>query len=447
MADPAIPIRVLIAEDSPDDAALIMRELKKSGYAPDWERVDTAEAMRAALKEKSWDVVLSDFVIPGFGGLEALRITRESGLDLPIILVSGQVGEEVAVEAMKAGAGDFVMKDRLGRLGSVVKRELADAASRRNVRRAEIEWRTAFDSVRDPLFFHDHDYRVVRANAAYAKVAGMTLQDLLGKPYWEVFPKQNGPLASCKAANEGGDDHAEEDFQTPSGETWSSRSSVIRDERGNYLFSFHLMQDVTERIRAAARLRSVLNDTIVALSMTVEHRDAYIAGHQRRTALLATAIGVELGYDADRIEGLRIGALIHDIGVISVPAEILSRPGKLNPVEFEIVKNHSQTSHEIVKGIDFPWPIADMILQHHERLDGSGYPRGLKGDQILPEAQVIVVADVVEAMSSHRPYRTARGVDAALEELQSNRGRLYDPACVDACVTLFREKGFTFAPQ
>lgn len=422
MADAAVPIRILIVEDSPDDAALVMRELKKSGYAPEWERVETAEAMRAALGAKDWDLILSDFVIPGFGGLEALKIARGSKLDLPIILVSGQVGEETAVEAMKAGAGDFVMKDRLGRLGSVVKRELADAATRRNMRRAEIEWRAAFDSVRDPLFFHDREFRIVRANAAYAALAGKPVQDLIGKPYWEAFPKRDGPLAGCKAATEGDADHSEEDFRTPAGDTWTSRSSVIRDEHGKYLFSFHMMQDITERNRAAARLRAVLDDTIVALSMIVEHRDAYTAGHQRRTALLATAIGAELGFDPARREGLRIGALIHDIGVISLPAEILSRPGKVNPIEYQMIQGHSQIGHDIVRGIDFPWPIADMILQHHERLDGSGYPDGLKGDRILLEARVIGVADVVEAMCSHRPYRPALGIDKALDELQSNRG-------------------------
>lgn len=444
MAEEAIPLRVLFSEDSPDDAALVIRELRKSGYAPEWERVETAEAMRAALRDKPWDLVLSDFVIPGFGGLEALRIARESGLDLPIVLVSGQVGEEVAVEAMKAGAGDFVMKDRLGRLGAVVKRELADAASRRSVRQSDIEWRTAFDSVRDPIFFHDAGFRVIRANQAYAKVAGMEINDILGKPYWEAFPRLGGPLPACGAAMEGQTDHAEEEFRTPSGETWASRSSVIRDERGDYLFSFHTLIDITERDRAAARQKKILDGAITALSATVEHRDAYTAGHQHRTAALAIAIGRELGFDADRLEGLRIAALIHDLGVISLPAEIQTRPGKLNPIEFEMVKGHSQIGYDIVKDIEFPWPIADMILQHHERINGSGYPQGLKGPDILQEAKIIGVADVTEAMCSHRPYRPALGAEAAIAELLAHRGTLYDEASVDACVRLFRDKGFSF---
>ena len=176
-------LRVLIVEDSTDDAALLVRELEQNGFKLSSERVDTAAAMLSALKNKRWDIILSDYIIPEFGGIEALKIAQQSDRDLPFIVVSGKVGEEMLVEAMKAGASDFVLKDRLGRLSAAVKRELTDAAARRGIRRAEIEWRTAFDSVRDPIFFHDTEYRILRANLAYAEHAHMAIKDVIGKYY------------------------------------------------------------------------------------------------------------------------------------------------------------------------------------------------------------------------------------------------------------------------
>ncbi len=154
------------------------------------------------------------------------------------------------------------------------------------------------------------------------------------------------------------------------------------------------------------------------------------------------AIGWELGLDKDRVEGMRLGATIHDIGKIFVPAEILNRPGQLSKIEYAIVLTHPEAGYDIVKGIEFPWPVAEMILQHHERLDGSGYPRGLKGDQINLEARILAVADVVEAIASHRPYRPSLGLKAAVSEIVRNRGVLYDPEVVDACVRVLEEQGY-----
>ena len=173
-------------------------------------------------------------------------------------------------------------------------------------------------------------------------------------------------------------------------------------------------------------------------------RDAYTAGHERRVAELATAIAREIGLNEDKIEGLFLAATIHDLGKINVPAELLSKPGKLTPLEYQMLQTHVQAGYEIIKGVKFPWPIAQIVLQHHERLDGSGYPQGLKGEAMLPEAKILAVADVVESMMSHRPYRQALGVEVALAQVEQSQGRLYDPAAVEACVRLFRNKGFNF---
>ncbi len=204
-----------------------------------------------------------------------------------------------------------------------------------------------------------------------------------------------------------------------------------------------MRKEVEERLLTSQKkLMSTLSGTIEAIALTVEMRDMFTAGHQKHATELAVAIAGELGLPADQIEGIRVGASIFDIGKIAIPAEILNRPGRLREQEYALVKSHPQVGYDIVKNIDFPWPVAQMILHHHERLDGSGYPDGLKGEAILLEARIIGIADAVEAMCSHRPYRSALGVDAALAEIIGQRGKLYDPAAVDACVRLFREKGF-----
>ena len=202
--------------------------------------------------------------------------------------------------------------------------------------------------------------------------------------------------------------------------------------------------DITDRVEALRRLDRALEGTVEALASTVEMRDAYTAGHQRRVATLSDAIAKEMGLSADRIHGLRLAGTVHDLGKINIPADILSKPGQLTPLEYEFVKTHPQVGYDILKPVEFHWPIADIILQHHERLDGSGYPKGLKGDAILLEARVLAVADVVEAMTSHRPYRPAAGIQAALAEISRGRGKLYDPVVVDACLELFNSGKFKF---
>ncbi len=214
-------------------------------------------------------------------------------------------------------------------------------------------------------------------------------------------------------------------------------------DRGNKGFVVHV-QDITERKQAEKRLKETMNATIQTMSKIVEVKDPYTAGHQQRVSQLTTAIAKELNLSQDKIEGIRIASLIHDIGKISVPTEILSKSITLTDIEFSLLKEHSQIGYDILKSIDFSYPVAQIILQHHERSNGSGYPNSLKCDKILLEAKIIGIADVVEAISSHRPYRPALGIDKALEEISKNKGVLYDPEVVDICLKLFKEKGFKF---
>jgi len=191
------------------------------------------------------------------------------------------------------------------------------------------------------------------------------------------------------------------------------------------------------------QLQKAMEGIIHAMSLTVESRDPYTAGHQRRVSDLAHAISKKMGLPENQAEGIRMAGMIHDVGKISVPAEILSKPTRLTGIEFNLIKIHPQVGYDILKGIVFPWPLAQMVLQHHEKWNGSGYPQGLSGEDILLEARILCVADVVEAMASHRPYRPGLGIDTALDEISKNKGALYDPDVVDACVIVFKT-GFEF---
>ncbi|HOZ61133.1 MAG TPA: PAS domain S-box protein [Smithellaceae bacterium] len=232
---------------------------------------------------------------------------------------------------------------------------------------------------------------------------------------------------------------------------FESQAGLLLDENKQPIGFRGIARDITDRKKAQderdqvlARLRKTLGTMIQAMSAAVEARDPYTSGHQRRVAALARSIAAEMNLSRDQIEGIRMAASIHDMGKISIPAEILSMPRKLSKLEFDLVKTHSQAGHDIIKDIDFPWPIANIILQHHERINGSGYPHGLRGDNILLEARILAVADVVEAMASYRPYRPALGLDTALEEITRNKNILYDGEVVEACLKIFREKKYEF---
>ncbi|ATX79723.1 PAS domain S-box-containing protein/HDIG domain-containing protein [Mariprofundus aestuarium] len=226
-------------------------------------------------------------------------------------------------------------------------------------------------------------------------------------------------------------------------------SIVVEKDNGDTYFNAFL-RDITDKNRACDELlkshfdlKDSLAGTVGAISKAVEARDPYTAGHQQRVAEIACAIAEEMGLDEGQIEGIRMGASIHDIGKIQTPAELLSKPTQLTKFEFQLIKEHTTIGYDILKDIKFPWPVADIAHQHHERVDGSGYPQGLKGDEICLEARIVAVADVVEAISSHRPYRAALGIDFALDEIKAKRGIFYDPEAVDACLKAYEDKRFS----
>lgn len=226
-------------------------------------------------------------------------------------------------------------------------------------------------------------------------------------------------------------------------ESLTTHSIALIREKNRRLHAERALSQSQQAVEMANRLNRSMEQIIIAMSSTIELRSPYTAGHQKRVALLVREIARTMGLSDDEAHGFFLAATIHDIGDIEVPAEILVRPAKLSALEFQLVKRHSQTGYELLKGIEFPWPIAEIILQHHERLDGSGYPRGLKGDDIILGARIIAVADVVEAMSSHRPYRPAHGIDLALAEIEGGKDTKYDARVVEACKQVF-QSGFAF---
>jgi PAS domain S-box-containing protein len=317
------------------------------------------------------------------------------------------------------------------------------------LKQSEKRYRSLFENAQEGIYRSTPDGRITMANPAMARVFGYatpeelmhSITNIASQLY--VQPGERKKIMET-VANQGSLVNYETQFYRKNGSIiWGSLTmSTVRDEKGNILHYEGLIEDVTNRKESAERIRKALGATIQAIAVIVETRDPYTAGHQRRVSDLGRAIATEMNLPSDQIEGIRMAAAIHDLGKISVPAEILSKPTKLTNIEFNLIKIHPQSGHDILKEIEFPWPVAKIVLEHHERINGSGYPNGLKGDNILLESRVLAVADTVEAMASHRPYRPGLGIEAALEEIGNNKGIFYDTTVVDACLRLFRDKGF-----
>ncbi len=299
------------------------------------------------------------------------------------------------------------------------------------------------------------DEKLTYANPRFAEMLGYTLDEITGMNSDRFVVAEDLPLmrANQRALLEGQQQSVSYNFRA---RRKNGMEVVFGVNSVRTLFNgkpavIGTALDISERKRAQGQiaayvkqLESSMLGTVHVISHMVELRDPYTSGHERRVGALAKAIGAELGLAQNCCEGLEIIGLVHDLGKIAVAAEILSKPGKLTPIEFEMIQSHAQVGYDILKDVEFLWPLAETILQHHERLDGSGYPRGLKGEQMLLEARIIAVADVVEAMTSHRPYRAAFGLDAALQEIERAKGTVFDAAVVDACVKLFRQGRFAF---
>lgn len=582
-----ISLRVLIVDDSDDDAKLMIRQLRNGGYDPKWKRVETAETMKAALESQQWDVILCDYKMPRFNSPAALKVLQDIKIDIPFIIVSGAIGEDTAVAAMKSGAHDFLMKDKLAKLVVAIEREIREAKIRQEkktademLKKSEENFRHSLDNSPLGIRIVSADGKTLYANQEVLKIYGFdSIEEFSTIPhkkrytpdcyaehkkreerrkrgeiipyyelsiirkdgeirYLEVFRKQvlwNGELlfqalysditerkqaennlleskeryrivvenaheaiiitrdtnvvfANNAAAEQIGysketlTSGAFTNFIHPEDRNLVTEYSTkrLRGEEVPSIYSFRIithdgkikwaelnatviewnkkpatlnfLNDITERkmleeerIESYRRIKKTLQATVQSIALLVETKDPYTAGHQQRVAQLAVAIAKEMGLTSDQQDFIYTASIIHDLGKVSVPSELLSKPTKLTEVEFNLIKTHSPSGYNILKDIDFPWPVADAVLQHHERMNGSGYPNHLQGDSILLEARILAVADVVEAISSHRPYRPSLGINFALDEISKNKGTLYDDNAVDACLKLFLEKNFAFS--
>jgi PAS domain S-box-containing protein/putative nucleotidyltransferase with HDIG domain len=309
------------------------------------------------------------------------------------------------------------------------------------------------------LSVRQSDGMIIQANEAALQMLGYSRAELVASTLFELFPPGEFGLARIESLfglfSEGAQLKDQElQIRRHNGETlWISLTAEpVFDAEDQVVECRASILDISKRKEAeqqrqqlTERLQRSLVQTIQAIATTIEKRDPYTAGHQQRVAELAVAIAREMGLPEKRIEGLRLGAMIHDIGKIYVPAELLNRPGKLDEMEFNFIRTHPEVGYEIISGVDFPWPVAEMVVQHHERLDGSGYPKGMREDEIIPEARIIAVADVVEAITNFRPYRPARQLEKALEEIAQHQNTSYDPDVVAACLRLFKEKRFAWS--
>jgi PAS domain S-box-containing protein len=317
------------------------------------------------------------------------------------------------------------------------------------LKQSEERYRGIFDNAQEGIFRTTPNGKIIMANQALVKMLGYEspkefmadITNIARQLY--VNPEDRRILKETIEKHGFIKGYEVQTKRKDGGIIWISLNIyAVRDKKGQILHYEGMNEEITDRKQTIERMRKALGATVHAIAVTVETRDPYTAGHQRRVAELARAFATEMNLPIDQIDGIRMAAAIHDLGKISVPAEILSKPTKLTNLEFSLIKTHAQSGYDILKDIEFPWPIAKMVLEHHERMNGSGYPNGLTGDNILMESRILAVADVVESMASHRPYRSALGIDKALEEIEKNRGTLYDNAVADACLRLFREKGY-----
>jgi PAS domain S-box-containing protein len=445
----------LSLEDDPADAELQRRCLEKAGFAVSMHRVDSAGAFEAALREQTPDVIFLDYTVPGWDAPSAMLRVAELRPEIPVICVAGTIGEDTAVQMLRLGAVDYVLKDRMARLPSAVQGALEYAQEHRaraeaedRLRASEEQYRRIVETANDGIMLVDAGFRITFYNRRLADMFGYDDRELLGTAPGAWQEADDSPLINqhFHAIRSGRSREFEGRLLRKDGSPLWVRvsASPIRDGEDNYDGFLAMVSDISGLKEAEHRLKSAVAGTVAAMGALVETRDPYTSGHERRVAELCTAIAGRMGLGAEAIEYLALTARMHDIGKIAVPAEILTKPSRLTAVEYALIELHPQVAADILSTIDFGYPGADVVLEHHERLDGSGYPRALTGDEISLEGRILAVADVVEAMSSHRPYRPALGLQPALDEIRGGAGRLYDADVVAACVGVFEEESFEF---
>jgi len=461
--------RVLVAARLSRDVEEVRRVLAGLGEAVKVEQARSREELRSLIEEKEPDLVVVFHPFPAFHGRDTSALVKKMAPGARVVLVAKDDSSAGDLACSGDGNPSVLPKDHLCDLATMAGLPAPQSAawgaawpevSRRSdgliaagapaptsEPAASPGRKRILDNLLEMVVFLDPRFRVTWANKATCRVWGASLAEMIGRHCYEVWLGSSSPCSGCPVQRTLQDGKPYEwEVTFPNDRTAYIRSTPLRGDDGHLAGVVVTALEVTDRVRSredmlanSEKLKRAMEGTIRALALTIEARDPHTAGHQRRVARLAAAIAKEVGLGEDRVYGLELAASIHDVGKIYVPAEILTRPRQLTPAEFDLVKTHPIVGYELLRHIDFPWPVARTVLEHHERLDGSGYPNGLSGSDILCEARMLAVADVVEAVASHRPYRPARGLDRALGEVKAGRGTLYDPQAVDACAQLFRD--------
>ncbi len=452
--------RILIAEDERIVALDIKRRIETIGYSVCGISSSGKEAVKTA-GELHPDLVLMDIMLEGeMDGIQAAQQMRMK-YDIPVIFLSAYSDEITIQRAKTSEPYGYILKPFDGKdLHTVIEMALYKHQMESRLKKMERWLSTTVKSIGDAVITTDNHRKVTFMNPVAERLTGWRSGEALGVDLIKLFTivKENTREIIDDPAigvlSKGDIEQVYDSILIDRNGTdipINFSAAPIQDESESTSGVVFIFRDISLRKKAEeenrstlVKLRSAMNALIDALALTVETRDPYTAGHQRRVTNLARSIASEMGLPLEQVDAIRMAGVIHDLGKISVPAEILTKPGKLTPLEFSLMQTHSQIGYDILKNIEFPWPVAQIVYQHHEKMNGSGYPRGLQYSDILIESRVITVADVVEAMASHRPYRASLGIDKSLEEIVQNRGILYDSDVVDACEILITKKNFQF---
>jgi len=434
---------VLIVDDNEDIRKSLKLIFNKKGY-----KTDTAETAQKALKKadnKYFNIALIEFKLPDMEGTILLSKLKELYPKMTCFIITSYAFLQNVRMAARINADGYFIKplipeDVLHRFEEILKEQRIE----KELKESEEKYRALFENTGTATMIIEEDRTISMVNTQGEKLSGYSKDEIENKMKWTDFVIPDDMEKMKKYYIFRG--KAGEKSPTECEFSFIDRKGNVKDiflKIGmipNTKKSIISLMDITKHKISEERLKKTMDAAIDTMSKIVEAKDPYTAGHQRNVSQIATFIAREMKLPQDKIEGIKIASLIHDIGKISVPTELLNKSITLSDIEFSLIKDHSQIGYDILKSIEFSYPVAQIVLQHHERLDGTGYPNSLKGDEIILEAKILGVADVVEAMSSHRPYRPSLGIDKALEEISKNKAILYDSKVVDACLKIFKEK-------
>jgi PAS domain S-box-containing protein/putative nucleotidyltransferase with HDIG domain len=448
---------ILIVDDEPRIRTSLERLLRAAGYTAD--QATCGKEACGQISAKHYDLLLLDLMMPDMDGLQVMEYVQQHSPRTLVIILTGFASADSAVDCLKKGAYDYLKKPFET---EELTRRVEHALDQKRLQIEEEElhlqrdyFQQLFENSPDAIVLLDSEDHILKVNRSFEKLFQYANAEIEMRSLNDVIVPDtmlNEAEQLSRKAQSMGSVQKETQRRRKDGSLVDvAILGYPIQHKDRQIGVYGIYSDITQRKRSEEqlqrtleKLRKAMGATISAMASTVEVRDPYTAGHQQRVANLARAIAQTIGLGNEEVDGIRMAGAIHDLGKITVPAEILSKPGRITDIEFSLIKTHPLIAYEILKEIDFPWPVAQIVYQHHERLDGSGYPQGLAGDKIRLEAQILSVADAVEAIASHRPYRPALGLDKALEWIVEKRGIYYDARVVDACRSLFLEKKFSF---